>query len=479
MLRQDLSACQDQRDVYKTEAEALQKTIQNLQQQLEKSKESVEHQKKEITSANMLLAERVAELEKIKSDAVSKVELQEYRHRAVSAEEKIEDLVKSSESALKKCQDAEKSMLEMEEAKREAERLRSEAEARANAALTLLEEERLQRTEAQDVTASLKQDSERRARVFNNAVQTAVAKIQSDFQNEREELLGQIEELRDTLRKYENRQDEQSQEMLHAQQHTQQFQIQISQLESEKQSLSTQLATSKVKCEELRIKIHNLEEERAEIESELSSVQPQLQDLQQQCQNAKQEIDDKNQQLQQIQQNFEQEKKSLQAEVEQHRVRAQAAMEALAAKEAAEPPTTAIDINKQREIEHAKTRIQQLEQQIYQMNQQQSQSFFSGLQQGRPEQILTNLGLEKASKLFSGGQLRGGGVVADIESYGKRENLMRQSNKQSKQGEGSKGQISLRTWLLIGYLGLLHLTVMYQYTKQNINLELACEQFTQ
>lgn len=57
------------------------------------------------------------------------------------------------------------------------------------AATALVDQERSQRTEAQGVSEQLKAESDRRARVFNNAVKAAVAKIQRDLEGERDAVL--------------------------------------------------------------------------------------------------------------------------------------------------------------------------------------------------------------------------------------------------------------------------------------------------
>lgn len=48
------------------------------------------------------------------------------------------------------------------------------------------EAERMQRAEAQGLSEQLKAEGERRARVFNNAVKAAVAKIQREMEGERD-----------------------------------------------------------------------------------------------------------------------------------------------------------------------------------------------------------------------------------------------------------------------------------------------------
>lgn len=58
----------------------------------------------------------------------------------------------------------------------------------AQAAAEIAEAERLQRAEAQGLTEQLRAEGERRARVFNNAVKAAVAKIQNELESERDSL---------------------------------------------------------------------------------------------------------------------------------------------------------------------------------------------------------------------------------------------------------------------------------------------------
>ena len=56
----------------------------------------------------------------------------------------------------------------------------------AQAAATLADQERSQRAEAVGLSEQLKAEAERRARVFNNAVRAAVAKVQRDLEAERD-----------------------------------------------------------------------------------------------------------------------------------------------------------------------------------------------------------------------------------------------------------------------------------------------------
>ena len=64
-----------------------------------------------------------------------------------------------------------------EAARNEADRLRREAQAEAHAAISAAEAERSTRAEAEGLSETLRQDGERRARVFNNAVKAAIGKV--------------------------------------------------------------------------------------------------------------------------------------------------------------------------------------------------------------------------------------------------------------------------------------------------------------
>eukprot|EP00884_Botryococcus_braunii_P007222 jgi/Botrbrau1/16500/Bobra.0142s0094.1 len=80
-----------------------------------------------------------------------------------------------------------------------AERERREVEAQALAAAEIAEAERTQRAEAQGLTEQLRAEGERRARVFNNAVKAAVAKIQNELESERDSLEQRLREVEKQL----------------------------------------------------------------------------------------------------------------------------------------------------------------------------------------------------------------------------------------------------------------------------------------
>lgn len=61
-------------------------------------------------------------------------------------------------------------------------------QAESHAAMAAAEAERNVRAEAEGLTETLRQDQERRARVFNNAVKAAVGKVQRELEAERDEL---------------------------------------------------------------------------------------------------------------------------------------------------------------------------------------------------------------------------------------------------------------------------------------------------
>ncbi len=61
-------------------------------------------------------------------------------------------------------------------------------QAEAQAALAAAEADRSSRAEAQGMSEALRLESERRARVFNNAVKAAVGKVQRELEAERDEL---------------------------------------------------------------------------------------------------------------------------------------------------------------------------------------------------------------------------------------------------------------------------------------------------
>ncbi|GIL47021.1 hypothetical protein Vafri_3858 [Volvox africanus] len=152
--------------------------------------------RKEAAAAERTLAKVKAQLEakeqQENSKAAETAELDVLHGELAAAVRKAMAAVAAKEAAEARAAQSDTARQEAEQARNEADRLRREAEAEAHAALAAAEAERNSRAEAQGMSEALKVESERRARVFNNAVKAAVGKVQRELEAERDELQAQL-----------------------------------------------------------------------------------------------------------------------------------------------------------------------------------------------------------------------------------------------------------------------------------------------
>lgn len=123
-------------------------------------------------------------------------ELEALRVQLSSTVHKASLAVAACEAAEKRAADAEQARAAAEALRVEAERLRREAEAAAHGSMLAAEQERSTKAEAEGLSLTLKEEGERRARVFNNALRAAVQKVQSELEAERDGLKVELDECR-------------------------------------------------------------------------------------------------------------------------------------------------------------------------------------------------------------------------------------------------------------------------------------------
>jgi hypothetical protein len=126
-------------------------------------------------------------------------ELEVLRVQLASTVHKASMAVSACEAAEKRAAEAEQARSIAESARIEAERLRREAEAAAHGSMLAAEQEKSTRAEAEGLTLTLKEEGERRARVFNNALRAAVHKVQAELEAERDGLKLELDECRAML----------------------------------------------------------------------------------------------------------------------------------------------------------------------------------------------------------------------------------------------------------------------------------------
>mmetsp|Transcript_36369 Transcript_36369/g.86343 ORF Transcript_36369/g.86343 Transcript_36369/m.86343 type:complete len:679 (+) Transcript_36369:785-2821(+) len=184
-MRMLLKQSVDHRAKLNEEMLSMERQLARARKEASESQAALEKARRDHMEANMSLAEAQADADRWKADGGLAAEERERLHSELedarrAAEKALQDLAGTREQL----EAAEASSREANEMRLEAERLRREAQAEAQSALCAAEAERVQRAEAEGQSEQLKSESERRARVFNNAVKAAVHKIQRELEEE-------------------------------------------------------------------------------------------------------------------------------------------------------------------------------------------------------------------------------------------------------------------------------------------------------
>ncbi|CAK0744384.1 hypothetical protein CVIRNUC_001543 [Coccomyxa viridis] len=347
-----------------------------------------------------------------------------------------------------------------------AQRARRDFEAQAQATEAAAEAERNESAAAQGLSAQLKAESDRRAKVFKNAVKAGVAKVQAELEAERDFLEVRIQELQQALA-------EAQQEAAHALEGRQEALAEAGARLADAEAagelaVSAQEAADAARARE-RAALQSASQADAHIQAATQAkdeAERRLQEAVQQAEagersaaHARAQLEESGRRHAAAAASFEMEKARLQSRCEA----ASAAARELEARAEASADAIASAQQAQRD---ARAQVAALEQQVIELRKQGSRF---GLP--KPSVLLSSLGLDRGfSRTSSAAKLDLEAQKKDLSraSYAREESWQRQLlGKEAMHGALMRGQISPRMGVIIAYLALLHLAVMMCFTRHH------------
>ncbi|UPQ97568.1 hypothetical protein HOP50_01g08630 [Chloropicon primus] len=420
------------------------------------------------------LAARVTELEQeaVETEAMSKAssaaQKEELHGRVIAAEQLASEVEKKWKEAEERATDAEREKEKANEACAKAEASALESAKRAEDSLAQLEIERGSREEAQGQQEQLHKDSERRKAAFQQALQAAVGGIERKLEAENEKLYHRLKEAEENLvaseescadlKKLRLTAEQESEERgrvanaaelskeaaekaaaeaiqgkLDALQRAEDLESELEKAGSESQSHKTSVRKLEAKEKEMKGQLEDYEKELEACKKESTSLQDRVQSK-----------------ISSLERDLERARKALQ-ESRQSEQNALREIEVNQAKQSTAPSMNHHDSSER--VKELERRLFEAEAKISEKNSASSTSKGSG-----PFNSLQSFSLEKIGLGKLGGS--------------KEKSLPMPLT--SRRPATKKGQISLRTWLLVIYLVVVHIAVMRTVTQEH-ELEIQCD----
>ncbi|MEW5298588.1 MAG: hypothetical protein WDW36_001693 [Sanguina aurantia] len=449
--------------VARREAVASEKTMTQLKAELEAAKATREE------------ADGLAELEVLRSELASAVRK---ATAAVGAREAAEARVAMSEAAAAAAVAG----------KEEADDLRREVQLEAHAAIAAAEHERGSRAEAEGLSETLKSDGDRRVRVFHAAVRAAVGRIQKELESDRDELQAQLRDLGmvllDTKAELQLALEEADAAAREAADRTRDAhaaghlaataQAAVERSQARELEAAAAAAAAEAARQLAVAEVAGLREERGQAFEEAQQAATTAESLKAELEAASEENSER--------------VRALEREVRRHADRAEAAAQALGGSERQLEATDAAGRKSASGAAAAaaasRRRVEELEAEVAALK---ASSHVMGMfQLPSKEDVLAGLGLE----VWKDDRLRWKNQAAasatDLESRSPapppRHTLRSATAGFSERAAASlgsvRGTISLRVWLVVAYLSLLHILVMVSFThNHSINLKTVCAAF--
>ncbi|GAX77006.1 hypothetical protein CEUSTIGMA_g4453.t1 [Chlamydomonas eustigma] len=439
--------------------------------EVEEMERSLTHTRRELQEERGRHAEEAgtAELEVLRSELANAVRK---ATAAVVAAEASEDRAKAAEAA----------MSQAEAARNESDRLRREAQIEAHAAVSAAEAERSTRAEAEGLSEALRQDGERRARVFNNAVRAAIGKVQRELEAERDELQCQLREMQKALldSKTELKRALVSEEAAVAEAAARTADaVAVGQVADAAEHAAER---ARLREEEATQRAAAAESARRQAEAEVSTLRLDCTTYKKAAERAEAECAELRSEAMRLQASLESRVEDLQGDLERWRDRAETASTALIAAEQnleqAQAKNTEAVKQAQFECAAALCRVEELEAQLQTMKT--SSGVMSRLFQiPTKEDVLAGLGLEMCQddrlrwKQGSDIEAAGGaGAATPVATRPRGKGVANGGSADLLRGAGGKvlGAVSLRIWLIAAYLTLLHIAVMVSFTHSSAHI---------
>eukprot|EP00271_Cylindrocystis_brebissonii_P004839 TRINITY_DN1675_c2_g1_i1.p1 TRINITY_DN1675_c2_g1~~TRINITY_DN1675_c2_g1_i1.p1 ORF type:complete len:983 (+),score=280.88 TRINITY_DN1675_c2_g1_i1:375-3323(+) len=198
-LRELLKQAVAERDGLVDNSAERERLLEELRVDLEKAENEVDIARREALETSMALAEAAAEVRAAREAAVAKALGDDERQQLEAA---CKTAAAAARASAEEAQGWQEKCVALERESNSRGRHLAQAEAdlavanqRALAAEADAEEARRLRAEAEGTTEQLREQTERRAKIFNAAVKAAVNKIQVDLESARDEALERVEAL--------------------------------------------------------------------------------------------------------------------------------------------------------------------------------------------------------------------------------------------------------------------------------------------
>jgi len=471
----------DERSRINEEMLSLERQLARTRKELSDSQAAHESTKRKHMEAMMALAEAKANSERGQGQTVSEDEHQAVEARVQNLLAELEEAKRQLALASEAAEKSEETAREATTARLEAERLRREAQAEMQSAMCAAEAERIQRAEAQGQSEQLKSESERRARVFNNAVKAAVQKIQRELEEENASLQDRVREAESAAaaaaQKAADAEAAEAEAYREAAARSVDAEaagnLAVQAQEAADRSRAREQEAQRV-CEDATARCHHAERAKEQLQTQLAAAEAQTKAAEAEGARLLAEVKE-------IQDTTSARISALEAEASLLRERAKAAAEGAAATSArAVALEREADEKRQScesEAESSKKELASLRAELEELR---------NAKVARPaftfptgQEVLQQLGLDKLREERLEYKDKGPPKAPDIEVGSKkrlRRNLKPGEGARAGGSTGSTGLISTRTWVFIIYAAMLHLAVMLSYTKRH-DLMTVCAEY--
>ncbi|CAL8460609.1 g138 [Coccomyxa elongata] len=409
----------------------------------------------------------------------SSVESRESRSAREDLEAQLEAAQTKAQAAVDAAAEAQARAVAAETARDEAisaraaaERARRETEAQAHAAAEAAEAERNERAAAEGLSEQLQADANRRAKVFHNAVKAAVAKVQAELEEERDALEARLKQVEHALAEA---QQGAAASAAAAQEARREAVARTRDAEDAGGlAVAAQEAADAAAVRERAARAAAASAEAAlkELQGTSGSLEAQLREASARAQAAEAAADRAREQLQAAQQKLAAAASASQAEIARWQSRAEAA--SVATREIEGRYRAAADASAKdaahalQNARAAQVQVEALKRELAEVRQARGIRLY-----GLPSRadIFASLGLEPPGT-STASSLDLEAAAANKKERG--DSSHRQLFGRDVGPAGVRGQVSLRTWIIIVYLVLLHVAVMLSFTQQH-DAHAACQ----
>ena len=421
------------------------------------------------------LTKRVTDLERDARDAMAMS-----RASTIAAREDLQGRVASANRLAseneKRAKEAEARLMTSEAAMRKAEEACAKAEAsalesakRAEASLSELEIERGSREEAQGQSEQLHKESQRRKAAFNHAVRAAVGGTERKLESENQRLYRELQSAEEKLEEERGKSADFQKVLLLSQQETEgrvrDAKAECAEAVKAQREAAQRASDMEAECERVKAECEAHEMARDAVQAQEKEAKEKLQDLQREITSLEDRNKTHERALSQVEA-LENELASTRSDLARSRKAEEIVQRQMESLKANQRTAETSGLNRQ----HSSDRVRELEKRLMEA-------------EAKLARRDAAAGGMKPASSFGGGGVSSSFNLEKIVKVGSRsssgskhqESVLPLHSSRRTQGSGQRGQISLRTWLLVAYLVVLHIAVMHTFTSQH-ELELQCDQ---